>query len=252
MESVSPVTQPVHVRRRNRDTTWNILTLVFLLATMCMALAFLVVFINPQVPFNPFPPPVLAMQPAQGAEPTQAPTTASTATPTRTVFPATWTPEPTIPVMTDTPVPQDTPTSSVPTPIVEVSPGSVDFTFAMHGTPAPVSTTLIKNEVGCNWMGAAGQALDLQGRPIIGLLIKVSGTLAGKPLDLISMTGTETRYGDGGYEITLADRPLDSRGELTIQLLDQASLPLSQAYTFDTVNDCKKNLILINFRQIKE
>jgi hypothetical protein len=101
-------------------------------------------------------------------------------------------------------------------------------------------------------MGVAGQALDTHGSPITGLLVKITGKLDGNPVDMIAMTGTETLYGDGGFELTLADHPFDSRGELHIQLLDNSLLPLSAPYDLDLTGDCKMNLNLLNFRQVRE
>jgi hypothetical protein len=65
------------------------------------------------------------------------------------------------------------------------------------------------------------------------------------------MTGLAPQYGPGGYEITLGDRPLDSDDALTVQLFDQAMLPLSDKVTFDTFEDCDRNLILVNFKQVR-
>ncbi len=251
MEGVQSVTQPVNLHRRN-DTLWNVLTFVILLSTLCTALAFLVIFVNPQVPFNPFPPAVLAMN---GDD---QPGLTATAAPTQKSSPSTSTPEPSqTPLPTQQSTTDNTSTSTISTPIAAASPAAPDvnpanYAFSLQGTPAPVSTTLIKNEVGCEWQGVAGQALDTRGSPIVGLLIKITGTLEGKPVDLTGLTGTETRYGDGGFELQLSSSPVNSSGELSIQLLDNSGLPLSQPFRFDTNADCKKNLILVNFRQVKD
>jgi hypothetical protein len=61
------------------------------------------------------------------------------------------------------------------------------------------------------------------------------------------MTGMETNIGEGGYEITLADHPVDSRGTLWMQIVDDKGNPLSERISFDTINDCDQNFILINF-----
>jgi hypothetical protein len=68
---------------------------------------------------------------------------------------------------------------------------------------------------------------------------------------MVTISGTAPQYGQAGYEFKLADQPIDSVQSLYVQLLDQADLPLSEKYYFDTFNDCEKNLVLINFKQIR-
>jgi hypothetical protein len=65
------------------------------------------------------------------------------------------------------------------------------------------------------------------------------------------MTGLAPQYGQGGFEITLADRLIASNGTLWIQLLDQQNLPLSDRIFFDTYQDCQKNLVIIYFTQVR-
>jgi hypothetical protein len=65
------------------------------------------------------------------------------------------------------------------------------------------------------------------------------------------MTGWAPQYGAGGFEFTLADKLFASNDALWIQLLDQQNLPLSDRVYFDTYDDCKKNLIIIYFEQVK-
>ena len=96
-----------------------------------------------------------------------------------------------------------------------------------------------------------GQAFDMQGAPIVGLTIQLGGSLAGEPVNLLSLTGTAVQYGPAGYEFSLGDKPAASNSTLWVQLLDQAGLPLSAKVYFDTFDDCSKNLVLINFRQAK-
>jgi hypothetical protein len=107
-------------------------------------------------------------------------------------------------------------------------------------------------ELGCSWMGVAGQALNMDGSPIVGLTVKLEGTLAGEVISLLSLTGVARQYGEGGYEFMLANEPIASSGTMSIQLLDQAGLPLSDRVFFDTFEDCNQNLILVNFQQVRE
>jgi hypothetical protein len=244
-----------------RDTkalVWNILTIVALLATFCVGAVFLTLFINPQAGINPFPPPTLP-------EAMQFPTATNTSqiqlmptwTATNTNEPtSTFTPRPTttkIPAFTDTPV-GFTPVATTPlatgTPPTE-TPGGFSFVL-QHGSPSAISSVSFHPDTECNWMGVAGQATSMSGSPVFGLFVQVGGSLAGEPIDtMLSMTGTAPQYGQGGFEFTLADRPVASDDGLWIQLLDQANLPLSEKVYFDTLEDCDKNLIIIYFTQVK-
>ena len=118
----------------------------------------------------------------------------------------------------------------------------------------PVSIPNIAHpDLGCNWMGIAGKAHNLSGAPIVqGLFIQLGGTLNGKPMDnMLGTTGMVADYGPGGYEFTLGDKPIASTQTLWVQLFDQAMIPLSDRIYFDTFSDCNKNLILVNFSQIR-
>lgn len=102
-------------------------------------------------------------------------------------------------------------------------------------------------EKGCSWMGAAGQVFEADGKPAVGLVVVVQGDLGGTPVDMVSMTGQATAYGPGGFEIELANKPVASTSSISIQIFDLEGKPLSGTYTFDTLADCQKNLVLINF-----
>jgi len=70
-------------------------------------------------------------------------------------------------------------------------------------------------------------------------------------LDMYSITGYSTQYGQGGYEITLANSLVATTGTVWIQLMDQQKLPLSDKVYFDTYDDCQMNLIIISFDQVR-
>jgi hypothetical protein len=52
----------------------------------------------------------------------------------------------------------------------------------------------------------------------------IGGMLDGKPLEQLTMTGTATQYDRGGFEFTLADKPIASRNTLWLQLIDQEGI----------------------------
>ena len=65
------------------------------------------------------------------------------------------------------------------------------------------------------------------------------------------MTGLAPQYGQGGFEITLANKLVASTSTMWVQLLDQQNLPLSDRIYFDTFEDCQKNLVIIYFNQVR-
>jgi hypothetical protein len=106
-------------------------------------------------------------------------------------------------------------------------------------------------DAGCNWLGLAGQVFDMSGAPLKQQLVEVGGRLGGEDISMITLTGLATNYGEAGYEFVLSEQPVASLRALWVQLIDQAGLPLSEKHYFDTYEDCERNLILINFRQVR-
>jgi len=234
--------------RSRAEAVWNILTVLILLMTACVCVVAAALFINPYLPINRFPPPTL---PAVITFPTATPTP-------RAALPPTWTPTNTQePTSTPTPPPVQTPVATFPggTTPGEIGPTETPlsgYTFVLHeGDPVAIPN-IGYPDLACDWMGVGGRAFDLTGAPIAqGLFVQLGGTLAGKPLDFLGMVGMVSNYGPGSYEFTLAESPVASRQTLWVQLFDQAMLPLSDKIYFDTYEDCERNLILINFNQVR-
>jgi hypothetical protein len=232
---------------------WNALTVVALIAAVCLGGLFLSIFLNPTSSLNLFPPPTL---PPALALPTATPTP-------RGVLPPTWTPQPTTPpTETPVPLPTDTPTlQPTETPFAlftpagtqpgEATPGGLPYALAT-GSPVALSSVAFHPDKGCDWMGVAGQVVDPDGAPVsTGIIIRLGGRLAGSTLDVTSLTGVAPQYGPSGFEIVLAEKPAASKASLWVQLLDQAGEPLSERVYFDTFAECEKNLIFINFKQVR-
>jgi hypothetical protein len=232
----------------------NVFTVFALLGVLCAAAIFINIFFVPQTVLNPFPPPTLV--------PTIAP---PTETPfARQLLPATNTPVP----PTETPIPSETPTpapsltpSSTPTRFILVSLTPVAVTEELdmsavsfdlkEGSPIALPNFAHLDD-GCNWMGVAGHVYTLNGEVVEqGVTIQLGGFLAGTSLDRLSLTGTATVYGPGGFEFILSDRPIATTNSVYLQLLDQAGLPLSEKIFFDTFEDCERNLVLVDFQQFK-
>jgi hypothetical protein len=242
-------TQPT---RNVSSMVWNTLTVLVLLAVLCVGVGFLMIFLNPASAFNPFPPPTL---PPTLSFPTLTPTP-------RNVMPATWTPLPTdeptatgTPRPTSTPIPTETPFSLfTPTETSEASPTVVigmPYDVA-PGSPVAISSAAFHPEAGCNWIGVAGQVLDMTGAPVsTGVVIQLSGVFNGQFIEKTSLTGIAPQYGQAGYEFYLGDTPVASNKTLWVQLLDQAAAPLSEKIYFETFGECARNLIFINFKQMR-
>jgi hypothetical protein len=239
----------------NPDHLWNIFTYVLGGGTVLIAILFVWIFFNPQAGINPYPP-VIVPPPVQIPTRTETPLPSITPKPSKTPLP-TATTEPTE-TQTHTPETMNTPFVII-LPTISVEPtlpgqNSTESAYryvAQPGSPASVSSSIMQPEVGCNWLGVGGQAVDLQGAPIVGLRVQLYGSLQGEIKQATSITGTVNRYGPSGYEIVLSDFPTESKRTLWLQLLDQAGGVLSDKIYFPTFASCDKNLTIINFKQVK-
>ena len=252
-----PAPQAPQEPPRPRDTRgilWNVLTIGIVLLTLCFCCYFMMIFANPYLSLNFFPPntPVAPLQ-------------LPTATWTPISLPPTWTP-----TITPPPVEQPTlhPTFTpifTETPLVLFSPVPADTalpTETLSPTPEPtgvpfkvsvkyVDSAIIHPDLGCNFFGAGGSVFDLKGNPFKGLVVSLTGSAGGKTYQQLTVSGTAPAYGQSGFEFNLGTKPVDSSGSLFVQLLDQAGLPLSPKAPFDTYADCAKSLPIIRFEQIK-
>jgi hypothetical protein len=105
---------------------------------------------------------------------------------------------------------------------------------------------------GCNWIGVAGLVFGLNEIPINNLILHLEGFWAGKAISVETLSGSAPQYGTaGGYEFILGTQPADSTQALWIQVLDATHKELSARIYLDTYNDCARNLILVNFNQVR-
>jgi hypothetical protein len=203
--------------------------------------------------------------------PSQVPTSVELPIRTGTVGPVTETPvlTETFEVQTPTPeAPAATATETepaLPTGMVELTSTPTPYLSPTPG-PSPTKTKIVSDKLyvlqdgtprymqnftqaaaGCNWMGVAGQAFGAGGAPMKNLVVVISGELNGEQVDAVGLTGLATAYGEGGFEIQVANKAVASKGALTIQLFDLAGAELSDPYPFDTTADCAGNLAIINF-----
>jgi hypothetical protein len=240
------------IKTASPDFTWNLLTVVMLVATMCACIFFVSIFANPYSGLNPFapstpiPPPATATWTPIGYAATwtptvtQPPTETSTLRPTFTVVPSStmFTIQTSTPYYTATPAPT---ASKTPRP-----------------TGVPYSITVTYNEsitfnsaTSCDSMYVAGRALNAKNGPVVGLQVKLGGSVPGKTFvpPLTTLTGISLVYGQSGFEFPMGVAPVASSKALWVQLYDQSGAPLSEQTRLTTYADCKKNLILVIFQQ---
>jgi type VI secretion system secreted protein VgrG len=219
----------------------NLLTLIVLLAALGAGLLLGIVFLNPYLPFNPYPPPTL---PPTLGYPT------ATNTPAR-FLPATWTATVTqTQRTTETPTPTETPTETI-TPTLG-TPGVTPVTYHFVADPQIAMPNSFINGEGCNWMGVGGQVFDASEAPVALQGVHLEGDLAGAHLDMDTLTGSATVLGPSGYIFDLADHPVASNQTLSVRLVDQSGLPLSDPVAVTTYDTCDENFILLIWRQVPQ
>jgi hypothetical protein len=189
----------------------------------------------------------------------------STAIPIQTeVISPSETHQPTPPKIEETNTPTKKP-ESTPTIILPTNTPSATPTLKPTQTPTPVPYQLqlmnpfyLSNfthpDLGCEWMGVAGQIFNKDGVVQKEILVKSGGMILGTPVvEQLTMPLTDPdidlAYGPGGYEITLAEKTADTTDTAWIQLFNLKGDPLSEKIYLTTYDDCLKNLILMNFSE---
>lgn len=262
-------------QRRGGSIIQNIIAILFLLVALLVVAGFVAVF---------FMPDLLELTPLAGLVQTDgggaienAPTAAVLAvvpsqTPTNTpnALLPTWTPKaeeptpeplptntrrptlepsitPTLPTKTPTPTATNTPTSTpTETPIGPTptsSPTKSAFPFTKSDT-SPFYIQNFANNAGCDWMGIAGEVLDLNRNPVVGNhRIHVWGS----GIDERLTAGTAPAYSPSGWEQFLFDSPVIR--DYNVQLETTNGTPVSQVYSVQTRASCNQNLVRFDFVQ---
>lgn len=241
-------------QRKKSNFALNVLTLLIVMASFLILIVQLTIYTNPYAVFNPFPPvqlPELVTIPTEKID-IPAPTQLIVETEFATQLPTQLQPDLQTPQATEAIEIQD---GTLVAETVETVPTETPFVgyyaFAIQNEPNAITSTIFKMDLECKWSGVAGQVFDLQGRPVKGIRVWLKGTFDNKPIDYLGLTLESSPYGPSGFEFTLGESPKNSTGKLYIQLLDQAGIPISERVYFDTYEDCDRNLILINFRQVR-
>jgi hypothetical protein len=154
--------------------------------------------------------------------------------------------------------PSNTPTKVGPTatstPIPPTAIPATQFSYGVQpGSPAFVPN-FTNATAGCDWQGIAGQVFNASGLPVINVVVKVGGTWNGTTSTLLGMgmTGASTLYGEGGYEIVLGTKAVNSTNTVWIQTYDLSGKTLSDKVYISTSSDCSKNLTMVNFKETVE
>ena len=98
-------------------------------------------------------------------------------------------------------------------------------------------------------MGIAGQVFSKAGTPVNSLVVVAQGFVNETPIDLVGMTGLSKAYGSGGYEIVLANQAVATTKSIFVTVYDLKGRQVSPTVIVNTYKDCKKNLVLLNFKQ---
>ena len=224
---------------------WDMLSILVLIITVCLAGYFVWIFLNPQSSFNFLPPGGAGRIPTSTTTPIQLEPT-WTASPTLALTPSN-TPRPTF-----TPFFTNTPFSLVP-PTRTLRPATATATpkAPFSATTQQVDSTVIHPELACNWAGIGGTVVDANNSPIIGMVVVLRGTLDGKSVEQQTVTGINKEYGPSGYEFVLGGTPIQTKDTLYVQLVDLQNIPLSDQVYVSTSSDCAKNLVLVRFKKNK-
>lgn len=174
--------------------------------------------------------------------------------PTATVQPvysATPTPKPYTSTPGITATPSDTPTATpTETPAPTITPTQVPYALQL------MNPYYLKNfthsDLGCDWLGVAGQIFNLEGQVQKQVVIRAGGEINGSPVieEMVmplAEPDMDLAYGPGGFELTLANAVADTENDVWIQLFNLEGDTLSEKIYLTTYNDCQKNLILLNF-----
>jgi hypothetical protein len=219
---------------------WKLGTGYFLIGTLCLVVFFLFTFVNPNNPLNPFPPApgVVVDTPVQPPPDTQSPPTQTQPIPAATtVTPTEGATNGPLPTATSFATSDVTPTTTS---------GSAAHFKAQDGTPI-----YLPHSDGCGGLYIAGNVIDISGNPLVFMHVRVGGTLGEEPLYLEdALSGSNLLYTESGWEVKIAEAPIDSTGTVFVELYTLDSVaPVSDLIIVDTYNDCNRNLVIVNFVQ---
>lgn len=255
-------------------TIWlNLITAVLLLVVLGLAVGLVTLLVAPErvraVLRLPTPtPPVALFTPTLAvaailptATPSETPQfvlptwTPFVAEPTNTVPPTNTrrpseTPsiQPTFPSRTSTPTPTATPTETgtptPPGPPPTASPTRSQFIFTKSDN-SPYYLQNFANNAGCQWLGIAGEVLDLNRNPL--LVNSYNVHVWGNEVDVRLSVGSAPEYSPSGWVYMLSNSPIVR--DYNVQLETVNGTAVSQVYTVQTRASCNQNLLKFDFVQ---
>ncbi|MBI5929676.1 MAG: hypothetical protein HY862_10230 [Chloroflexi bacterium] len=254
-----PAENPTQHRGGGGMNCLDVITVLFLLASVAIISATVLIINDPAVPFNPFPKPTL---PQLVEFPTAGPTTTPSSTPTETVTPLPPTPFPTF-----TPTSTFTPTASptiTPTLVIQGAAATIDPSLPADAQPGlnlvTPTTEIISafpfiardvryeanlNTQGCQWLSIAGNVTGTSGEPLTDLAIEVIGDGYQK----ILFSGSAQQFGLSGFEFPVGTTP--RRLEFSVQLLNSTGVPISDFIFVTTGETCADNVAVVEFVQTR-
>jgi len=164
-------------------------------------------------------------------------------------------PQPTVsgilPTETVTEPPAETETSEG-SEVPEPTQAPVHYLYTLQAMNPHYLGNFTRPDLGCDWLGIGGQIFNQEGVVQKNIIIKAGGVLDGIPvIEEMTMPLAEPEidiaYGPGGFELTLANSPVESDSTIWIQLFSLEGNPLSEQIYLETHDDCQKNLLLVNF-----
>lgn len=241
---------------------YNLLSIVFLVLTVLAIFAVIGLFINPNLPYNVFPPdgsggaaavptefviPTLEPTEEPAEEPTLAeasvtPTSQEELAPTDEAPIATAPPEVT-PPLEATPLGDGT---AAPVPTAPSGQPTVSaFPFTLQAD-SPSFTQNPEENGGCAALYIVGQVFGLTGEPVDG----VAAWVTGENFETPDITKFNEAYGAGSYQILVNNAPIEA--EFEVQLWTVQAQALSNRVVVRTRATCEENLIFVNFVQNHE
>ncbi len=229
-------------QKGSRLAVWDVLSILTLILTLCLAVYFVAIYLMPYSAINPLKP---------GSDPSIPPTP----TITQIQLLPTWTITPIDQNVTETPTLLPTitlePTAtllSLVTPTITPTPTKTPKA-PFSATVTYIDSTIIHPDLGCNWQGVGGTIVDSNNADMLRITVRLVGFYNNKSKNELTVSSIAPAYGQSGYEFSLGTVPISSDGLLYLQILDQAGLPLSDNVYIDTFNDCSKNLVLVRFKK---
>lgn len=148
------------------------------------------------------------------------------------------------PTPTETPTPSDTPTETPIGPSPTASATRAAFPFTKSDV-SPFYLQNFANNAGCQWMGIAGEVLDLNRNPVPPGSYRVH--VWGSGIDARLDAGTAPSYSPSGWEQFLFNSPVVR--DYSVQLESPNGTAVSQIYNVTSRASCNENLVRFDFVQ---